>query len=358
MATQPATRARILPAPRYWFFELMFVKPLFDEAGNIQFCNGTMEFARTIMARSRTITTAIFIVLAVQRPAPAQTLSNAARTTRDTLSALNRLDSFSAADEFAPASPADTDLGEQLLLTQNQRYRPFTFNANWATTWTSNAFYTPGKPVSDVFMNASVEAVALPHLGNNYFLEATARVQGYRYFRNPILDFNSIEAGAGVLKVFREFADVGLYARYEYSELWSPRGAGELLHEHSLITGARKVFQFSRANALFLSAEANFSLGGSPGYALSSEYTLFAAHQVQWTRYFQSSFFYQMQTLAFTQGGRADFRNNLGLTFNIQPLKWVTLYSTTWLGWNASNESQYNFFVANLGGGVGASVNF
>jgi len=301
---------------------------------------------------------ALALLLIAAIPARAQALSNAARTTQDTLSAFNRLDSFSPADDFANPSPADADLGEQLLLTRNQRYRPFSINANWATTWTSNAFYTPNHPVSDVFMSGSVGAVALPHLGNNYFLEASAKVQGYRYFRNPVLDFNSIEAGAGIVKVFREFSDVGVYARYQYSELFSARGAGELLHEHSIITGVRKMFQFSRAHALFLSAEAAFCLGGTPDYALASEYTFFAAHQVQWTRTLQSSLYYQMQTLAFADGGRADFRNSLGLSLNYQPLKWFSVYTTTWLGWNASNEEQYNFFAANLGGGLGASINF
>lgn len=313
---------------------------------------------KQIVARAGTVTKLLLGLLLLQWTAQAQTLTDAARTTRDTLSALNRLDAFSPTDDFATPSPADADLGEQLLLTQNRRYRPFSINANWATTWTSNAFYTPDHPVEDVFMNSSLQAVALPHLGNNLFLEATAQIQGYRYFRNPVLDFNSLEAGAGLLKVFREFADLGVYARYEYSELFSAHGSGELLHEHSIITGARKMFQFSRANALFLSAEASFSLGGAPGYALASEYTFFAAHQVQWGRYFQTSLYYQMQTLAFSQGGRADFRNNLGLSLNLQPYKWLSLYSSMWMGWNASNEEQYNFFVANLGGGVGASINF
>ena len=301
---------------------------------------------------------ALVLLLVTAMPAGAQVLSNAARTTQDTFSALNRFESFSPADDFATPSPADADLGEQLLLTRNQRYRPFSINANWSTTWTSNAFYTPTHPVSDVFMSGSVGAVALPHLGNNFFLEASAKVQGYRYFRNPVLDFNSIEANAGILKVFREFSDVGLYAHYQYSDLFSLRGAGELLHEHSIVTGVRKMFQFSRAHALFVSAEASFSLGGSPDYALASEYTLFATHQVQWTRYLQSSLFYQMQTLAFAEGGRADFRNSLGLSLNYQPLKWLSVYTTTWLGWNSSNEGEYNFFAANLGGGLGASINF
>lgn len=317
-----------------------------------------MGSGRKMMMQVRQISKILLAALLLPGAVSAQTLTDAARTTRDTLSALNRFDSFSPTDDFASPSPADSDLGEQLLLTQNQRYRPFSVRANWATTWTSNAFYTPDNPVGDVFMSASAEAVALPHLGNNYFLEATARLEGYRFFRNPVLDFNSIEAGAGLLKVFREFADLGVYARYEYSELFSPRGAGELLHEHSLITGARKMFQFSRANALFLSAEASFTLGGAPEYALASEYTFFAAHQLQWSRYFQTSLFYQMQTLAFLEGGRADVRNSLGLSLNLQPVKWLSIYSSMWLGWNASNEEQYNFFVANLGGGVGASINF
>jgi len=315
------------------------------------------SYDKTI-ASMRAFILLVLPVLLTVFSAEAQTLTDAARTTRDTQTVLDRFDTFSPADEFAAPSPADQDLGEQLLLTKSQRYRPFSINANYATTWTNNAFYTPNNQVSDVFMNGSVGAVALPHIGNNYFFEASARVQVYRFFRNPVLDFNSVTAGAGFLKVFREFGDVGLYARYQYSDLVSPRGAGELLHEHLIITGVRKMFQFSRAQALFLSAEASFNLGGVPSYALASQYTLFAAHQVQWTRTIQSSLYYQMQTLSFSEGGRTDFRNNVGLSFNYQPYKWLSIYSSTWLGWNASNQSQYNFFAANLGGGVGANISF
>ena len=317
-----------------------------------------MSPCRKITARARSFVLFVLAILLVQLPTGAQTLTDAARTTQNTLSALDRFDTFSPADEFANPSPADADLGEQLLLTKSQRYRPFSINANWATTWTNNAFYTPTNRVSDVFMNGSVGAVALPHLGNNYFFEASARVQAYRFFRNPVLDFNSIVAGVGFLKVFREYGDVGLYAHYQYSDLVSPHGAGELLHEHVIVTGLRKMFQFSRAQALFLSAEASFNLGGVPNYALASQYTLFAAHQIQWTRALQSSLYYQMQTLAFAEGGRTDFRNNVGLSLNLQPYKWLTIYSSTWLGWNASNQSEYNFFAANLGGGVGANISF
>lgn len=317
-----------------------------------------MNASRKFMVRMPPALGLLLAVILASVSANGQSVSNAARTTRNTLSAFERFDSFSPADDFARPSPADADLGEQQLLTKSQRYRPFSVNANYSTTWTSNAFYTPDNPVSDVLMSGSLGAVLLPHLGNNFFFEGFAKVQAYRYFRNPVLDFNSIEAGAGFLKVFREFGDLGVYAKYQYSGLFSPRGAGELLHENSIITGVRKMFQFSRANALFLSAEASFSLGGAPGYALASEYTLFAAHQVQWSRYVQTSLYYQMQALDFSQGGRADLRNSLGFSVNLQPLKWLSLYSTTWLGWNASNESQYNFFVTNLGGGLGASINF
>lgn len=290
--------------------------------------------------------------------ASAQELSDAARSTRNTVAAFNRFDTLNPGGQYAPASPADPDLGQQRLLTEQKRYQPFTVSFNYATTWTSNAFYTPNNPSSDVFMNGSLGLVALPSLGNNFFFEASANIQGFRYFRNPVLDFNSVDAGAGFVKIFHELGDVGAYARYNYSDLFSNRGAGELLHEHSIVTGVRKTFQFSRANALFLSAEASFSLGGSPGYALASEYTIFAAHQVSWTRSLQTSLFYQLQTLAFSEGGRADLINSLGLSMNFQPFKWLSIYSSTWLGWNSSNQSQNDYFTANLGGGVGAVVTF
>jgi len=280
-----------------------------------------------------------------------------ARNVRKTFAALDQIETFSPADTFATASPADPDLGEQLLLTRKGDYRPFNLSAGYATTWTSNAFYTPDSPSGDVIMSAFAEAVALPHLGNNFFFEGLGAIRGYRYFVNPVLDFNSLEASAGFLKIFREFADVGLYARYEYTLLFG-RSGSQLLDEHSLVAGLRKTFQFTRAHALFLSAEADFSLGGEPGYALAHDFSLFAAHQVDWSRWFQTSLFYQMSVYAFRENGRADFRNSVGASAGFKPLRWLTISAVTWLGWNSSNESQYDFFVANLGGGINASISF
>jgi hypothetical protein len=288
--------------------------------------------------------------------AHAQRDATAPRGANETLAALNRFESFSPADAFATASPGDPDLGEQLLLTPGRRYRPFSIGAGYQTTWTSNAFYTPSSPVSDVMMSAYADALALPHIGGNVFLEGAAAIRGYRYFRNPTLDFNSLDVSAGVLKVFRELADVGLYGRYQFTYLFGR--TGDILNEHSLATGVRKTFQFSRANALFVSAEASFSLGGQPAYAMSHEFNVFAAHQLSWTRAFSTSLFYQMTVFDFTRNSRADLRNYIGLSADVRPLKWLTLSANSWLGWNASNEADYNFFVANLGGGITASINF
>ena len=299
----------------------------------------------------------MFLLSALAGACFAQSSGEIARNVRNTLSALDQIQTFSPADTFAGSSPADPDLGEQLMLTRKGEYRPFNVNAGFSTMWTSNAYYTPSNPVGDVIMSAFAEGVALPHLGNNYYLEAAGAIRGYRYFLNPGLDFNSLEASAGFLKVFREFADVGLYARYEYTLLFG-RDTAQILDEHSLVAGLRKTFQFSRAHALFVSAEADFCLGGEPGYALAHEFTLFAAHQIEWSRWFQTSLFYQMGVFSFLENGRADFRNSLGLSAGVKPFKWLTVSAVTWLGWNSSNESEYDFFAANLGGGINASINF
>jgi hypothetical protein len=289
--------------------------------------------------------------------AVAQQSGDSARNTTRTFAALDRVSAFTPEDQFAPGSPADADIGEALILTPNERYRPFSLGVTYNTLWTSNAFYTPDAPVGDVIMGLFAEAIVLPHLGNNFFLDTAVRVGGYRYFENSGLDFNSLAAAAGLLKVFREFYDVGVYARYEYSYLWEGSGT-TLLSEHSISVGARKTFQINRANAVFVEAEADFSLGGWPDYALASEYSLSLAHQIQWARYFNTSTFYQLAAYDFSDGGRADLRNYLGLSAGFKPVRWVTLSASAWLGWNASNEGEYDFFVANLGGSLGASINF
>ncbi|MCX7868978.1 MAG: hypothetical protein N2322_03410 [Terrimicrobiaceae bacterium] len=287
----------------------------------------------------------------------AQSGADSARTTDRVFSALNSFESFSPTDSFAESSPADPDLGEQVLLTPRKSYRPFSVTAAYSAFWTSNAFYTPDSPAGDMVMGLTADALALPHIGSNFFLEGSGKVGGYRYFLNPSLDFNSVEATAGVLKVFRELWDIGLYGRYEFLHLWSP-GAGGLLTEHALAAGLRKTFQFSRAHALFLSFEADFSLGGTPSYALAHEFNFFAAHQLEWSRWFSTSFFWQMAIFDFREDTRADLRNFIGLSAGVRPLRWLTVSASSWLGWNASNESEFDFFVANLGGGITASINF
>lgn len=287
----------------------------------------------------------------------AQRDPTAPRATTETLAALNRFESFSPVDAFAAPSPADPDLGEQLILTPDQRYRPFIVGGGYATTWTSNAFYTRNAPASDVFMNAFAEAVVLPHLGGNFFFEGSGAIRGYRYFQNPVLDFNSVDASAGLLKIFRGLGDLGVYGRYDFTYLFGRNGE-DILTEHSLVAGMRKTIQFSRAHALFLSSEASFSLGGEPAFAMTNEFNFFAAHRHGWTRVFSTSLFYQMTIYDFTQSNRADLRNYTGLSADIQPLKWLTLSASAWLGWNASNQSEFDFFVANLGGGITGSINF
>jgi len=283
--------------------------------------------------------------------------ANAARNTRDTISALNRLESPSPSQEFAMSSPGDADLGDQVILTETDLYKPLTFGAGYSTTWTSNAFYTPSNASSDVVMGAYLEGLYLPHLGNNFFLEGAAAIRGFRYFRNPILDFNAVEVSAGLLKIIPELWGIGVYGRYQYDMLWYP-GGGEILHEHTLVAGVRKGVTLSRAQTLFFSLEADFSLGGFPDFAMAHEFSFFASHQVEWTRYLYSSLYYQMAVYDFRYDNRADLRNTLGLLAGVQPFPWLNLSATTWLGWNASNDSFYDFFVVNAGGAVTATINF
>lgn len=292
-----------------------------------------------------------------QSTASAASTTNAARATRDTIATLNRLESFTPEPDFARPSPGDADLGEQLILLEKNQYRSLNLSGGYSTTWTSNAFYTPSNPSSDVIMGLYADAIFLPHLGANWYFEGGAAIRGFRYFRNPVLDFNAVEATTGLLKIFPEIWDIGVYGRYEYDMLWYP-GGSEILHEHTLAVGARKTWSLSRAQTLFFSFEADFSLGGYPDYAMAHEFTFFASHQVQWTRWFYSSLYYQMAIFDFRYVDRADLRNYLGIVAGVQPFKWLNVSASSWLGWNASDDSFYDFFVANAGGAITATINF
>ena len=267
----------------------------------------------------------------------------------------NTLGGFSS---FAPASPSDPDLGEQVLLQPAQQYQPFSIYTNWSGFWTSNPDLLDSSGGSDTFLVGTVGVNYLPYFGRNLFGEFTVQQSIYRYATNSDLDFNALTATAGLIYVIREWDDLTLFARYEY-DLLTPSGYNEdLFNDQSINFGLRKSWILNRAILAYGSLSADFSLGGQPDDALRNDFSALLGWQFGLTRVVKADIYYRASAQAYHADGRADFNQLIGggLTFDVT--RWLSVQTLSSIAINSSNDETYSYFAANLGGGISLMVTF
>ncbi|HEY8901045.1 MAG TPA: hypothetical protein VIM61_11595 [Chthoniobacterales bacterium] len=266
--------------------------------------------------------------------------------------------SLATAEPFAPASPADADIGEQVLLQPEQKYQPFSAWTNWNTFWTNNAELLDGSKSSDTVLSGTVGASYLPHLGGNVFADFSAEQSMFRYARNGSLDFNSLQLKAGFVYVVRELGDLALFTHYTYDLLTSRGLNSQIYADHTLSFGGRKTFSLNRANLFYTSLTAEFTLGGEPSYALRNEFAWLLGYQLSLTRNVKIDLYYRVAAQDYRYADRADFNQLIGGAVTFEVTKWLSVQALSTIGINNSTDSTYSYFAANLGGGIGLLVNF
>jgi len=266
--------------------------------------------------------------------------------------------SLPSAELFAPASPADSDLGEQVVLQPARQYDPFSVYANSNYYWTSNAELLDDTAGSDGFLTTGLGASYVPVLGGNFFGEFSADSSIFRYARNTGLDFNALSLSAGLLYVIRDFHDVALFANYGYDLLTNAGLNREIYHDQVLSAGARKTFLLSRAQQIYTSLAAEFNLGGEPSYALRHEFAWFTGYQLSLTRAIRLDLYYRMALQDYRFVNRVDFNQLIGGGVSLGITRWLSVQATASLGINSSTEQVFSYFAANIGGGINILVNF
>lgn len=266
--------------------------------------------------------------------------------------------SLTSTEAFAPPSPSDADLGEQVILQPAQRYQPFSAWTNWNVFWTNNAELLDDTQGSDTFMTGAVGGAYLPHLGGNLFADFSAEQSIYRYAQNPGLDFNALQLRAGLVYVIRPLGDLTVFSHYTYDLLTNRGLNAEIYSAHTWSTGARKVFSLNRANLIYASASADFVLGGEPSEALRNEFSALLGYQLALTRNVKLDLYYRAAAQAYRYADRADFNQLIGGAVTFEVTRWLSVQALSTLGINRSTEETYSYFSANLGGGLGILVNF
>jgi hypothetical protein len=265
------------------------------------------------------------------------------------------------------AAPGDADLGEQQILKRVEEYQPFTISAGAPFYWTSNVALTNSGEQSDFVVAPAAAAFYEPRITSTLYGLIDVREQLFYYDRFDNLNFGSFDVEAGFRYLVPQWHNLLLRLEYDYNRLTEKNSFAAFFQNHAIIIDASVPFRFGRAQTLTPGAYANISVaatesGQPPNInaisAQRSDYGIYLGYTANLTRSFFLSALGTLVVRQYYDGGRDDISEILALTANYRVNKYLTVSAVSTLAASQSNQSVFDYNVANLGGAVALSVKF
>ncbi len=265
------------------------------------------------------------------------------------------------------AAPGDADLGEQRILKRVEEYQPFTISAGAPFYWTSNVALTNSGEQSDFVVAPAAAAFYEPRITSTLYGLIDVREQLFYYDRFDNFNFGSFDFEVGFRYLVPQWHNLLLRVEYDYNRLTEKNSFAAFFQNHAFIIDAGVPFRFGRAQTLSLGAYANISAaaeesGQPPNInaisAQRSDYGTYLSYSATLTRSFFINAVGTLVVRQYYEGGRDDISEILALTANYRVNKYLTVSAVSTLAASQSNQSVFDYQVANLGGAVALAVKF
>ncbi len=243
---------------------------------------------------------------------------------------------------FAPVTPGDSDIGQQLILKREEKKQPFTLYVDNSIFWTDNAANVRAGQINDWFFVSGINLTWQERLHSRFYGDASLSQNFYRYDRLPALDYESGNASVGFLLLMPELANTIWHCHYIYQRITQGISDEPIYQTHNLRGGMQKTILIDRLNSFNLGAVASLSVDADPDILQRHEYTLQAGYRFKVMRDLFFSLNYRFGYFDyFNLEGREDFYHNFGTSLNWRPRKHLELSAS----YNYSiNESNLEFF--------------
>ena len=265
------------------------------------------------------------------------------------------------------AAPGDADLGEQQILKRTEGYQPFTISAGVPFYWTSNVALTRTGEQSDFVVAPAAAAFYEPRITDSLYGLIDVREQLFYYDKFDNFNFGSFDVEVGFRYLVPQWHNLLLRLEYDYNRLTEKNSFAAFFQNHAIILDAEIPFHFGRAQTLTLGADANISVGAEESgqapninaiSAQRSDYAVYVGYSAFLTRSFFINALGTLVVRQYYEGGRDDISEILALTANYRVNKYLTVSAVTTLAASQSNQSVFDYQVANLGGAVALQVKF
>ncbi|MGB8170202.1 MAG: hypothetical protein WCF18_22050 [Chthoniobacteraceae bacterium] len=252
----------------------------------------------------------------------------------------------------------DDAFGTQVFLKRQERAQPFTAFAEIGAFVTNNVALVKKDPQDDRFLVGTAGAAFSQRFAYNLRVDASARASAYRYDKISELDFQSVDLSAGIAWSPPTLRGAEVLVRYTFTDLTTAKDTREFYQNHAVLLGVQKVVPFSRAQAAYFGASAQWSFA-DPAPAGRDEYSVYAGYRAQLTRSVDADLFYRYARYVYREGnGRRDDNQTVSLALHYTPTPWLSFSATGFYGVNHSNQPAFDYEVGNVGVGLQMSLRF
>jgi hypothetical protein len=261
-------------------------------------------------------------------------------------------------NDFAPESPGDDDIGQQLILKDSERERWLSAQLDTFTFWSDNPANLSTGEEDDVFWGSQLNVGAQPRLGERLYGDAFISQQMYRYDDNGLLDYEYLQASLGLIYLEPRLWNSMLFAQFQYGRTTNDDFSHEILNSLSFIAGIQKSVLIDRRNSFYMNLMGDWDLDTDVDQFAHSEYIADLSYRFKIMRDLVLSASYRFTWFDYQDVDRSDALNTMGVYLTWMPKKWLNVYVGSSFNINESDVDAFDYETTNIGGGVGIHFSF
>jgi len=259
---------------------------------------------------------------------------------------------------FVSASEADDDIGQQLVLKETPKNRPFRAYTDQFALWSNNAANVATGELSDWMWGGRVGLGWQQQIASHWFADVGLTQGLYRYRRSSALDFEAMEAMASILDVEPRFWKTVFVGSFGFTRITNNNLQDSLLNSLSARLAAQRLITFDRRNSLQLALTADWDLTNDVDQVFRDEFSLDVVYRFKIMRDLAISLAYRMTYFDYRKVEREDLLHVLGATVTYSPRNWVEIYATASHALNDSNINFFDYETVSAGLGLGMKLKF
>ena len=254
---------------------------------------------------------------------------------------------------FAPFSPADSDLGHQLILQRNPMRAPIRADLSTNIFWTNNTASTRNNKDEGYLWQTKALATWKPRIGDNLFADFYLSQNVYRYDSPSSLNFERTDARIGLVKACPNFFDMVFYARYEYARVTAGSISDSIYSAERIRLGAHKVLLSTPKHTIHAAFDYAYNMDTIPDRLDRDEYGTYVSYSYRITDKIRAVLYYQYSLYDYDQFNREDSNQLLGAELYWQLTKSTRLQASFTHVNNDSNLANGVADYDSIQGGLG-----